>query len=494
MALEMSNMRYPKSIADEIESIAMVVATWPSDLGATVDDVLKWVLQFDDADVGLAMRVIRNLNVVGQRDIDRGLQIAFSKLVRKAVEKGSRITGINTLYAAMGDVGKSGAMIGYHLRRNSSISEENFLNEDTLVHVTEGRVDNIVLLDDVIGTGNQATEAIEELTEVVLPLGVKNIFVLSVCGMRGAIEEIEEKTKAYTFSAFEYDGIDTAASLDSSFYDGIAHEERDRLRQRLTAYGRISYARNPLGFGGLGGLLVLPYNTPNFTLPIIWSDANQWIPLFRRVRRVNGIQAYYKQFQKAVGDKASVPEPSPQPETRPTLTLFVEGKRDEAFFDEVVSGGALRGFEGADGVSVVSMGSNVAPDRLVELLVGTNPNSVFVVDSDRHGTGRAHERLRGLAPVVLLEPSYFRFFQLDRVVRDFNLDVPSEMLRDGSREELALVVERALMRSGTMDRSLKVTRDLARHYLDPAELNAFAIRLQEAVGRAVASDPRQAAR
>lgn len=476
-------MRYPKSIADEIESIESVVSTWPGDLGVTVEDVLKWVLQFDDADISLAMRVIRNLNVVGQRDIDRGLQIAFSKLVRKAVEKGSRITGVNTLYAAMGDVGKSGAMIGYHLRRNTSISEENFLNEDTFAHVTEGRVENIVLLDDVIGTGNQATEAIEELTEVVLPLGVKNIFVLSVCGMRGAIEEIEEKTKAYTFSAFEYDGIDTAASLDSSFYDGVAHEERDRLRQRLTAYGRISYARNPLGFGGLGGLLVLPYNTPNFTLPIIWSDANQWIPLFRRVRRVNGIQAYYKQFQKAVGEKASVPEPISQPEPRPAVTLFVEGKRDEAFFDEVVSSGALRGFEDADGVSVVSMGSNVAPDRLVELLVATNPNSVFVVDSDRYGTGRAHERLRGLAPVVLLEPSYFRFFDLEKIIHAFGLDIPTEVVRGGPREEVALQVERALMRSGTMDRSLKVTRELARNYLDPAELEAFAIRLREALSR-----------
>jgi hypothetical protein len=481
-------MRYPKSIADEIESIENVVSTWPSDLGITVEDVLKWVLQFDDADISLAMRVIRNLNVVGQRDIDRGLQIAFSKLVRKAVEKGSRITGVNTLYAAMGDVGKSGAMIGYHLRRNTSISEENFLNEDTFAHVTEGRVENIVLLDDVIGTGNQATEAIEELTEVVLPLGVKNIFVLSVCGMRGAIEEIEEKTKAYTFSAFEYDGIDTAASLDSSFYEGVAHEERDRLRQRLTAYGRISYARNPLGFGGLGGLLVLPYNTPNFTLPIIWSDANQWIPLFRRVRRVNGIQAYYKQFQKAVGEKASVPEPISQPESRPAVTLFVEGKRDEAFFDEVVSSGALHGFEDADGVSVVSMGSNVAPDRLVELLVATNPNSVFIVDSDRYGTGRAHERLRGLAPVVLLEPSYFRFFDLEKIAHAFNLDIPTEMVRDGPREEVALQVERALMRSGTMDRSLKVTRELARNYLDPAELEAFAIRLREALSRSTMGD------
>ncbi len=54
----------------------------------------------------------------------------------------------------------------------------------------------------------------------------------------------------------------------------------------------------PTGYGGIGALLVFYYNTPNTTLPIVWSSLNGWIPLFRRVNRINGIEAYYKQIPK----------------------------------------------------------------------------------------------------------------------------------------------------------------------------------------------------
>jgi hypothetical protein len=476
-------MRYPKSIADEVDRIEQVISTWPADMAASLDDVIKWVLQFDEGDFGLALRVVQNLNVVGQRDIDRGLQIAFSKLVRKAVEKNSRITGQNTMYASMGEVGKSGAMIGYHLRMNASISEENFLGPESFHHIEAGRVENLVLLDDVIGTGHQATKEIEKLAESVLPLGVKNIFVLSVCGMKNAIEEIEEKTKAFTFSAFEYNVADTASSLDSPFYAGVPHDERLLLRNRLKEYGKICYKSNPLGYGELAGLLVLPYNTPNFTLPIVWSDNNEWIPLFRRVRRVNGISAYYKQFKEAVEKKTQADKPADESTDLGNVTLFVEGKRDEVFFDELVTRAALAEQIGAKSVSVVSLGSNVAPERLAELLASTTPNAVFVVDDDRYVSARVHERLQKMAPVIFLKPSYFQFFDIERLANETLPEEAIARLPEMPREQIAIEVERHLVRSGPIDRALRLTRDLVERYIVPSEVNRFVEQLREAVHR-----------
>lgn len=475
-------MRYPKAIADEVDRINQAISSWPADMAVSIDDVIKWVLQFDEADFGLALRVVQNLNIVGQRDIDRGLQIAFSKLVRKAVEKKSRITGINTMYAAMGDVGKSGSMIGYHLRMNTSISEENFLNPETFHHIESGHVENLVLLDDVIGTGRQATEEIEKLAESVLPLGVKNLFVLSVCGMKNAIEEIEEKTKAFTFSAFEYDEADTAGSLDSSFYAGVPYGERVRLKGRLEDYGRICYKSNPLGFGDLAALLVLPYNTPNFTLPVVWSDNNEWIPLFRRVRRVNGISAYYKQFKKAVEKKAQSEKPVQTDTPLDQVTLFVEGKRDEAFFDELVARIDLAELIGAQRVSVVSLGSNVASERLADLLAKTTPNAVFVVDEVQHGRN-IHERLAKMAPVISLRPSYFRFFDLKRLVEEYLPEQAAEGLLQTPQEHVATEVERVLARSGPMERALRMTRDLVERYLNYEEVEAFVEKLKHAINQ-----------
>jgi len=474
-------VRYPKAIADKVDHIEQAIAAWPADMASSVDDVIKWVLQFDEADFDLALRVVQNLNVVGQRDIDRGLQIAFSKLVRKAVEKSSNIARTNTMYAAMGEVGKSGAMIGYHLRMNASISEENFLSPESFRHIEDGHVENLVLLDDVIGTGHQATKEIVKLAESVLPLGVKNIFVLSVCGMKNAIEEIEEKTKAFTFSAFEYSEADTASSLDAPFYSGIPYEERILLKTRLGEYGRVSYKRSPLGYGDLAGLLVLPYNTPNFTLPIIWGDSNEWIPLFRRVRRVNGISAYYKQFKEAVEKKVQDEKPAEQSTELGAVTLFVEGKRDEVFFDELATRINLANQIGAKSISVVSLGSIVAPDRLAELLARTTPNAVFIVDDDRPGVGRAHERLQEMAPVIFLKPSYFQFFDLERLVREA---LPEEALVDLvglPRERLAVEAERRLVRAGPIDRALRTTRGLIDRYIDAREVEGFVSQLSAAV-------------
>ncbi|MHB0785344.1 phosphoribosyltransferase-like protein [Bradyrhizobium sp. 5.13L] len=372
---------------------------------------------------------------------------------------------------------------------NASISEENFLGPESFHHIEAGRVENLVLLDDVIGTGHQAADEIERLAVSVLPLGVKNIFVLSVCGMKNAIEEIEEKTKAFTFSAFEYNAADTASSLDSPFYAGVPYDERLRLKNRLKDYGRICYKSNPLGYGDLAGLLVLPYNTPNFTLPIVWSDNNEWIPLFRRVRKVNGISAYYKQFKQAVEKKTHAEKPAEEGAALGEVTLFVEGKRDEAFFDELVKRGLAEQI-GAKSVSVVSLGSNVAPERLAELLASTTPNAVFVVDDDRHGAARAHERLQRMAPVIFLKPSYFQFFDLERL-REVLPEEVAARLHGAPREVIAIEVERNLVRTGPIERSLRLTRELIERYIDWREVDGFVEQLRGVIGqpRGQATEP-----
>ncbi|MDE8763858.1 MULTISPECIES: phosphoribosyltransferase-like protein [Rhizobium] len=201
-------MKYPKAIADNIYEIEEIFSRWPSDVDVTLQQVINWILQFDEPDFHIAIRVLRNVNVVGQRDIRQGLKVAYSKLSRKAIEKGAPVKSTNTLFTSLAGVGKSGAMISYHLRMATDISEENFLSDDTLPFVKRGDIANLVFVDDVISTGRQASKAINETAEKMLLLGVQNMFVLTVCGMREGLDRIQEETKAYTFSAFEYGLLD----------------------------------------------------------------------------------------------------------------------------------------------------------------------------------------------------------------------------------------------------------------------------------------------
>ena len=77
------------------------------------------------------------------------------------------------MFAGSGDGAKSGAMIGYNFRIANELPEDNFMTDESIDHLESGLIENIVLVDDLIGTGHQATKEIKNLTEKVTPFGVK---------------------------------------------------------------------------------------------------------------------------------------------------------------------------------------------------------------------------------------------------------------------------------------------------------------------------------
>jgi hypothetical protein len=64
--------------------------------------------------------------------------------------------------------------------------------------------------------------------------------------------------------------------------------EEARARALCVDLGSHIYQRNPLGYGGMGLLVVFPTTVPNNSLPILHSHSRQgsgrtWKPLFERV-------------------------------------------------------------------------------------------------------------------------------------------------------------------------------------------------------------------
>jgi|GEM_PF-2176887 len=426
-------MKYPLFIHDKLNELENVIASWPVNI--EIDHVIKWILQFDPNDYYIALRVINNLNVIGYDDMNSALQVAYSRLLRMAKDKNTVIKGDNTLFAGIGDAGKSGSMISYHFRLINDVSEENFLDEDSFHHLEKERVNNIVLLDDVISTGNQATREINVLTEKVTPFKVKNIFLLTVCGMRDGITKITDETKALTFSAFEYGKEDTVESLDSKFYDGVLHDSRKELRERIEYYGKISSnSNNGMGYGGIGGLIVFPYNTPNSTLPIIWSDRNGWIPLFKRVRRVNGISSYYKQMDKAIETKVNQEKPQViGQEAEPTnLNLYVEGKTDEDFFNVLTEEYGLAERLKVEKLNVISLGREFLSEKLIKILSDLGEKNLFLFENDElfytgsRGIKKYVEEKFPQLPVIYLEPSIMQFIRINDLIQDGDIALSLE--------------------------------------------------------------------
>lgn len=402
-------MKYPQTLTAKLDEIKSIVQKWSIQI--TFDDVVKWMMQFDNNDFELAYRIIKNLNVIGYEELKSGLNIAYSKLERKSIDKNTKINSKNTLFAGIGEGGKSGAMISYNFRISNELSEENFLDEDSLAHIEKGRIENIVLVDDIISTGNQAIKEIQKLTESLIPLGVKNIFLLTAVGMKEGIKKVEDETGAYVFSAFEYDVNDTINSFDSSFYEGLEFEQRKQLKERLEYYGKICNPKSPIGYGGIGGLIVFYYNTPNSTLPHIWTTLNSWLPLFKRTLRINGIDSYYKQFENLQSQK-----PKPK-KGKGEFTLFVEGKTEEMFFELLSE--RLKEITDSDKVNIVALGGTYS-EKLIENLNKTETKYLFIIEDDPYAPSSYRERIDKLfkaKPHVNMKP-VLDYFNLETILSD----------------------------------------------------------------------------
>ncbi|VTM88619.1 Uncharacterised protein [Raoultella ornithinolytica] len=276
----------PSSIATEIARVERAVSGWPVPIA--IDHVIRWVLQFDRDDYGLAIRILENIDVLAQRDVRAAFQVAQAKLERAAIEKGTPIKKTNTLYAGVGQASKSGAVMAYHYRLASQISEADFFTQDEEDDIDFSKIDNIVLLDDVIGTGQSVATDIAHVIEEIHSLSrSRNVYVLTVAGYVEGISRVVEETGASVISALEYSVKDTVTDLDSAFYTGLPMSERTRTLDRIKRYCRIA-AHSDLGYGNIGGMLVFDHNTPNTSLPVIWARGNGWMPLFARAGRVQG--------------------------------------------------------------------------------------------------------------------------------------------------------------------------------------------------------------
>ncbi|RCX18951.1 hypothetical protein DEU47_1136 [Bacillus sp. AG236] len=430
-------MKYPKLLRSKLEELEAVISSWPVDM--TIDNVAKWMLQFDTADFDLASRVIRNLNVVGQEEINTALEISYSKLIRKSIEKGSKIGPENTLFASIGSPGKSGSLVSYHFRLINGISEENFLDDSKESLLKRGLIENVVLVDDIIGTGNQATNEIRRLQDKVSALGVKNFFLLTICGLQQGISKITEDTKAHPFSALEYGEEDTIKSFDSHLYEGMTYKEKVRLKERLNYYGLMCMSGMPLGYQELGTLIAFHYNTPNTTLPIIWSKSNNWIPLFQRATRIDGIVSYYEKFDQALIEKESYTKTLTEHQHR--LIIYVDGKIDEEVFDLLVNEFKLTDKLGFVEIRVIHL-KKASNESIIDI-TRYEPDAIFVLDSDHRALGLLKE-----VRVLILKPSILELFDLNKL---YSLDelfqtLPHINLKEDIPDSTLYDIEKALFK------------------------------------------------
>lgn len=267
--------------------IDKVISEWPltpTELPKKKIEVLDWFENFQPSEYKDMFSILEKIEVISSNDIEKWINLLSETL--KGIF-GSDISKVR--FYPLGDSpSASGANFLYTYRKALNLSEESFpykpFNEIDLT-----RVKALVFVDDLIGSGNQATRfAKKTLKDIkidkyyVAPLAFKD-GLDKVQKEAGFIKVITANELSEEFKAF---------SPKSRYFSNPA--QRERLREICERYGNRLYRAYPLGYDNSQSLFVFPHNVPNNTLPIIWAGPQNeeergkpgkpWRPLFERIK------------------------------------------------------------------------------------------------------------------------------------------------------------------------------------------------------------------
>jgi hypothetical protein len=174
----------------------------------------------------------------------------------------------------LGKPGESGPYILYYFRQENNLPIKYFiphpikLGEDT---------NNVVFVDDVSISGTQAEKYINRETR---DLDSDKREILLTLISTEDVKKTLEKNGIEVISCITLDNRSKCFSAKSSIFYYFK-EHRDNCKKFATYYGKKICSTSPLGYKSGEYLFGFYYNTPDNTLPIIWSD-NGWVPIMKR--------------------------------------------------------------------------------------------------------------------------------------------------------------------------------------------------------------------
>ena len=149
----------------------------------------------------------------------------------------------------------------------------------------------LVIVDDMVGTGNNLVERLTALSEVFQQAKIGTEIPLSVVVLCGTLQG-EEHVRTFLEDAMPNADLEVCETLKGrhfAFDDSIGlwetEVEKMEAKSLMLDLGARVQKNKPLGFDDQGLLLTFPRNCPNNSLPILHGSAKgdkPWTPLFPR--------------------------------------------------------------------------------------------------------------------------------------------------------------------------------------------------------------------
>ncbi len=208
---------------------------------------------------------------------------------------------LNTRFLGIGSPAESGTHLLYYFRQENRLPNQVFLS---LADLFDGRLDDptvgfqnpdvrrIVFVDDLCGSGAQATRYSNRVLPVLRDVASRGGFELTIeylvlVAQRSAIAEVKANTGFNRVgTVLELDETHRSLSPQSRhFHDADPRYVTLKYAYDLAhAYGLTLWSGHPLGWRDGQLLLGFSHNIPDNTLPIMWWDepTPAWMPVFPR--------------------------------------------------------------------------------------------------------------------------------------------------------------------------------------------------------------------
>lgn len=288
--------RVPESVKVSPKEVVELVDRWPLYLGekVTEDRVRAWLDQFGGAQEQRAMFcILKQLHFVngarireGLREIDTVVRRGGKIIYRQQSGKKKRE---DVLVSYLGGPGKSGVACARTFVEVANIYAKNVVELSEVTEILQERDDiqGIFFLDDFVGTGTAAKNFLSTMVENLSNAKLNDLKIIfaSVIACESGWREISEfiTTLPMSVEVHTVEVLGPEFSMFSNSAEVFSEAWEFRIAKELVQhFGSLLEPNMPMGFGDMQLALVFERGIPNNSLPILWSQSENWRPLFPR--------------------------------------------------------------------------------------------------------------------------------------------------------------------------------------------------------------------
>lgn len=283
----------------------------------------RWLELFDEKDKSNALSLLSQFMFYDLKEVRQVLKSMYKDMflapliqkARKEVIKSYKLEDYNsylrsqikaTKFLGVGNPSESSSLILYFFRQVNDLPKDSFINaSDLLDYVKEGEslsvklkdesINRLIFIDDLSGSGDQAKRNLKSTIETIRKLDTENRIEINYYTIFSTSDAINKLTDSKTDEDIPlFDNVEQVFELDDSYKvfskttrylqqtGSIATFEKSCREKYHAKCKPDDLGDGDCGYGDSQLLLGFFYNVPNNTLPIFWSESDEWLPIFKR--------------------------------------------------------------------------------------------------------------------------------------------------------------------------------------------------------------------